>query len=172
MANNHEIKIKTYSPEQTEQVGEAIGNWLEAGDVLTLDGDLGAGKTCLTRGIARGAKFAGRVTSPTFTIVNEYVGGRIKLFHFDTYRLEGVDDFYASGLDEYFDDDGASIIEWSSIIEEALPADAFRAGIFGVGDERELKIELPSSANKHILARFEKLSATLSKLSFGAGGDL
>ena len=130
------ISFKTDSAEQTEKFGEALSKYLEAGSVIALDGDLGAGKTCLTRGIARGIGSITPVASPTFTIVNEYEGGRLMLYHFDTYRLSGEDDFYASGLDEYFQKNGCCIIEWSEVIDGALPSETVKMKISGNGDER------------------------------------
>jgi len=130
------ISFTTDSSEQTERFGEALSKCLEAGTVIALDGDLGAGKTCLTRGIARGMGAEDPVASPTFTIVNEYSGGRLMLFHFDTYRLSGEDDFYASGLDEYFNMNGVCVIEWGGVIEGALPANTMKMKISGNGDER------------------------------------
>ncbi|MBO4650650.1 MAG: tRNA (adenosine(37)-N6)-threonylcarbamoyltransferase complex ATPase subunit type 1 TsaE [Clostridiales bacterium] len=126
----------------TEQLGKAIGEAVRSGDVITLDGDLGAGKTAFTRGLARGMGLPSRVTSPTFTIVNEYndKDGVPRLFHFDTYRLSNCDDFYDAGLDEYFDRDGVCAIEWSSVIEEALPEERIALSISGNGNEREIKI--------------------------------
>lgn len=130
------ISFTTESSEQTEKFGEELSKYLEPGTVIALDGDLGAGKTCLTRGIARGIGADDPVASPTFTIVNEYSGGRLMLFHFDTYRLSGEDDFFASGLDEYFQKDGCCVIEWGGVIEGALPADTMKMKISGNGDER------------------------------------
>ena len=130
------ISFKTDSSEQTEKFGQALSKYLEAGTVISLDGDLGAGKTCLTRGIARGIGAATPVASPTFTIVNEYEGGRLMLDHFDTYRLSGEDEFYASGLDEYFLKDGICVIEWGAVIEGALPSGTMKMKISGNGDER------------------------------------
>lgn len=134
------ISFTTDSSEQTERFGEALSKYLEAGTVMALDGDLGAGKTCLTRGIARGLGSEDPVASPTFTIVNEYSGGRLMLYHFDTYRLSGEDDFYASGLDEYFQKDGCCVIEWGGVIEGALPKETAKMKISGNGDERRFDI--------------------------------
>ena len=134
------ISFITDSSEQTERFGEALSRYLEAGTVIALDGDLGAGKTCLTRGIARGLGSEDPVASPTFTIVNEYSGGRLMLFHFDTYRLSGEDDFYASGLDEYFIRDGVCVVEWGGVIEGALPANTMKMQISGNGDERRFDV--------------------------------
>ncbi|MCR4776692.1 MAG: tRNA (adenosine(37)-N6)-threonylcarbamoyltransferase complex ATPase subunit type 1 TsaE [Saccharofermentans sp.] len=134
------ISFTTVSSEQTERFGEALSKYLEAGTVIALDGDLGAGKTCLARGIARGIGAEDPVASPTFTIVNEYSGGRLMLFHFDTYRLSGEDDFYASGLDEYFTRNGVCVIEWGRVIEGALPENTMKMKISGNGDERRFDV--------------------------------
>ena len=135
------IKFKTTSPEQTEKFGYELATSLCAGDVIALTGDLGAGKTCLTRGIAKGLGSTSHVSSPTFTIVNEYEGGRLLLFHFDTYRLGGSDDFIDAGLDEYFDRGGVCVIEWSSVIDDLLPEDTVRIKITGTGDTRKIEVD-------------------------------
>ena len=134
-------EFETTSPEQTEELGREIGRRLKPGDILSLDGDLGAGKTVITRGICAGMGLdPSDVQSPTFTIVNEYEG-EVPLFHFDTYRLSGEDDFLASGLDEYFYRDGVCVIEWGSVIDGLLPEDAIRIGVFGSGSERKIVID-------------------------------
>lgn len=133
---------KSISVEMTEALGEAMGSVAVPGDVITLDGDLGAGKTAFTRGFARGMGLRSRVTSPTFTIVNEYndKDGVPRLFHFDTYRLGNSDDFYDAGLDEYFERGGVCVIEWSKVIEDALPERRIRMEIEGNGDERTITV--------------------------------
>lgn len=134
------------SVQQTEQIGEQLAAVLKAGDVVALDGDLGAGKTQFTRGICRGMGLNfDDVCSPTFTIVNEYDSpkDRMPLFHFDTYRLAGSDDFIASGLDEYFYRGGVCVIEWSSLIEDILPKNTIKVTIKGNGDVREISIDMP-----------------------------
>lgn len=133
------IKFETTSYEQTERFGEELAKSLKEGDIIAMDGDLGAGKTCMTRGIARGLGVTSHVSSPTFTLVNEYEGGRLMLYHFDTYRLEGEDDFIASGLDEYFGK-GVCVIEWSEVIEGLLN-DAIKIRITGSGDARVIEAE-------------------------------
>ncbi|HWF19881.1 MAG TPA: tRNA (adenosine(37)-N6)-threonylcarbamoyltransferase complex ATPase subunit type 1 TsaE [Verrucomicrobiae bacterium] len=100
------------SPEATLAFGEEWGRAAASGWVIGLSGDLGAGKTQLAKGIARGLGFAGRVHSPTFTLLNQYEGGRLPLFHVDLYRLKTSDQIIAAGLEEYFHPDGVSIIEW------------------------------------------------------------
>ncbi len=101
------------SPRETEALGEAWGRAARAGLVIGISGDLGAGKTQLVKGIARGLGIAARVHSPTFTIVNVYEGGRLALFHLDLYRLETREQIHAAGLDEYLQPDGVSVIEWA-----------------------------------------------------------
>ena len=127
--------MESYSAEETFRLGEMTGGKLKPGAVICLDGDLGAGKTCLARGIARGLGVTSFVSSPTFTIVNEYEGGRIRMFHFDTYRLADEDDFINAGLDEYFGS-GVCVIEWSDVISGVLPGDTVRMRITGSGEER------------------------------------
>lgn len=110
----------THNEIETEALGETLARRLGAGDVVAYRGDLGAGKTAFTRGLARGLGCAGRVTSPTFTVVNEYEG-RLPLFHFDLYRLEGEDALYDIGWEDYLDRGGVCAVEWSERAETALP---------------------------------------------------
>ena len=144
------IRFKTTSPEQTERFGRELAKSFCGGDVIALTGDLGAGKTCLTRGIADGLGSTAHVSSPTFTIVNEYEGGRLMLFHFDTYRLSGPDDFLMSGLDEYFYRGGVCVIEWSDIIEELLPEGTIRMKITGSGNDRSFECECSVKLQKYL----------------------
>ena len=110
----------TNSPEETESVGAALGKILTPGAVIAYRGDLGAGKTAFTRGLARGLGYAEPVTSPTYTIVNEYLGGRLPLFHFDMYRLASSDDLWDIGWDDYLDRGGVCAVEWSENVADAL----------------------------------------------------
>ena len=110
----------TNSPAQTEAIGAALGAILPAGTVLAYRGDLGAGKTAFTRGLARGLGYAEPVTSPTYTIVNEYLGGRLPLFHFDMYRLRSAEDLWDIGWDDYLDRGGICAVEWSENVDEAM----------------------------------------------------
>ncbi len=153
------IRFKTTSPEQTESFGRELAGSFSGGDVIALTGDLGAGKTCLTRGIADGLGSVSHVSSPTFTIVNEYEGGRLMLFHFDTYRLSGPDDFLMSGLDEYFYRGGVCVIEWSDIIEELLPEGTVRMKITGSGNTRTFECECSEEQSKHITEAAHKAGA-------------
>ena len=110
----------THNEIETEALGETLARRLGPGDVVAYRGDLGAGKTAFTRGLARGLGCTGRVTSPTFTVVNEYEG-RLPLFHFDLYRLEGEDALYDIGWEDYLDRGGVCAVEWSERAEAALP---------------------------------------------------
>ena len=110
----------TNSPAETEALGEALGKILPAGTVLAYFGDLGAGKTAFTRGLARGLGYQNAVTSPTYTIVNEYLGGRLPLFHFDMYRLRSAEDLWDIGWEDYLDRGGVCAVEWSENVREAL----------------------------------------------------
>ena len=110
----------TNSPTETETVGAALAQRLTPGAVIAYRGDLGAGKTAFTRGLARGLGIQDPVTSPTYTIVNEYLGGRIPLFHFDMYRLHSADDLFDIGWDDYLERGGVCAVEWSENVEDAL----------------------------------------------------
>ena len=131
----------TNSPEETEKVGAALGAVLKPGTVLAYTGDLGAGKTAFTRGLARGLGATERVTSPTYTIVNEYLSGRLPLFHFDMYRLESSDDLFDIGWEDYLERGGVCAVEWSENVEDALEA-PIRICLEKLGDEmRRITIE-------------------------------
>lgn len=108
------------SVDKTLSLGKQLGKLVHPGDIICLNGDLGAGKTHLTKGIAEGLEIYDHITSPTFTIVNEYYG-RLKLYHFDVYRVNDPDEISAIGFDEYIFSDGVSVIEWSKYIEELIP---------------------------------------------------
>ena len=114
------MKYTTNSPMETEAIGAALGKILPPGSVIAYRGDLGAGKTAFTRGLARGLGCTEIVTSPTYTIVNEYLGGRIPLFHFDMYRLRSSDDLFDIGWDDYLDRGGICAVEWSENVDEAM----------------------------------------------------
>ena len=116
------MEYLSHSAEETEAIGEALGRQLRGGSVVAYRGGLGMGKTAFTRGLARGLGCRGRVTSPTFTIVNEY-NGTTPLFHFDMYRLEDEDALFDIGGDDYLERGGVCAVEWSENVESALPAD-------------------------------------------------
>ena len=110
----------TNSPSETEAVGAALARVLQPGTVIAYRGDLGAGKTAFTRGLARGLGVTERVTSPTYTIVNEYLGGRMPLFHFDMYRLGSEDELFDIGWDDYLERGGVCAVEWSENVWGAM----------------------------------------------------
>jgi len=112
--------IITNSPEETEKIGEKLAAALSPGSVLAFQGDLGAGKTAFTRGLARGLGYRDPVTSPTYTIVHEYLGGRLPLFHFDMYRLSSSDDLWDIGWEDYLDRGGICAVEWSEKVADAM----------------------------------------------------
>ena len=117
---------ETNSPEETYEIGRRMGADATPGTIITLDGDLGAGKTLFTKGFAEGLGVTEPVSSPTFTILQEYHDGRIPLFHFDVYRIGDPGEMDEVGFDDYVYGDGATLIEWSELIEELIPDEAVR----------------------------------------------
>ena len=131
----------TNSPAETEAIGAALGNIINPGTVIAYRGDLGAGKTAFTRGLARGLGCTEIVTSPTYTIVNEYLGGRLPLFHFDMYRLRSSDDLFDIGWEDYLDRGGVCAVEWSENVDDAME-DAVYITIEKLGeDSRRITVE-------------------------------
>ncbi len=117
------MRFVTNSEGETEALGARLADKLAPGAVIAFTGDLGAGKTAFTRGLARGLGIADRVTSPTFTIVNEYEGGRLPLFHFDMYRLSSSDELFDVGWEDYLARGGVCAVEWSENVSDALEGD-------------------------------------------------
>ena len=135
------MQFLTNSPVETESIGEKLANILRPGTVIAYRGDLGAGKTAFTRGLARGLGCNEIVTSPTYTIVNEYLGGRIPLFHFDMYRLASSDDLWDIGWEDYLDRGGVCAVEWSENVDDAME-NAIYITIEKTGEEsRRITIE-------------------------------
>ena len=135
------MQFITNSPAETEAIGCSLGKILPAGTVLAYRGDLGAGKTAFTRGLARGLGCTDLVTSPTYTIVNEYLGGRLPLFHFDMYRLASSDDLFDIGWEDYLDRNGICAVEWSENVADAME-DAVSVTVEKLGaDSRRITIE-------------------------------
>jgi tRNA threonylcarbamoyladenosine biosynthesis protein TsaE len=132
----------SHSAAETESLGEQWGRTVERGVVLALRGDLGAGKTQLVRGLARGLGVPGRVHSPTFTLVNEYRGGRLPLFHLDLYRLETAEQVRGAGIADYLRPDGVAVIEWA----ERIPAEEWRATRV-----RQVRIEVLNETDRRIV---------------------
>ena len=120
------MKLISRSPEETRAIGARLADRLQGGEVVAFTGDLGAGKTAFVSGMAQALGVEERVTSPTFTIVNEYEGGRLPLFHFDMYRLGSADELFHIGWEDYLARGGVCAVEWSERVEDALPADTIR----------------------------------------------
>jgi tRNA threonylcarbamoyladenosine biosynthesis protein TsaE len=135
----------SHSPAETQSLGESWGRAAERGLVMALSGDLGAGKTELVKGIARGIGVTARVHSPTFTLVNEYGGGRLRLFHLDLYRLETPGQIVAAGLEEFLQPDGVTVIEWAERIS------GLASGVRGPGNFVKVKIEIVSEAERKLI---------------------
>ncbi len=133
------MEFITRSPQETERLGAALAQYLLPGDVLAYTGDLGAGKTAFTRGLAAGLGITDRVTSPTYTVVNEYLSGRLPLFHFDMYRLHSADELFDIGWEDYLTRGGVCAVEWSENVEEALE-DPIRVELRKVNDDPEQRV--------------------------------
>ena len=145
----------SHSAEETQALGGAWGREAVSGLVIALCGDLGAGKTQLAKGIARGLGITGRVHSPTFTLVNHYEGGRLPLFHVDLYRLDSPDQIIAAGLEEYFNTAGVSVIEWA---ERWL----------GAADQAKLEFQSPAPRLRRV--QIETLNETERRITYEDSG--
>jgi len=142
------MTVTTHNEAETAALGVRLAGLLRPGDVIAMYGDLGSGKTALTRGIAAGMGLSSRVSSPTFTIVNEYLG-KIPLFHFDMYRLADSDELFEIGWEDYLARGGVCAVEWSENVPGAFPADTIRV-LFRKTDEttREIEILMPEGRNE------------------------
>jgi tRNA threonylcarbamoyladenosine biosynthesis protein TsaE len=151
------FSVITSSRSQTEEVGRVLGTMLEAGDMVCLYGDLGAGKTHFSYGVAQGLLVQDRyITSPTFTFVNEYQG-RIPLYHIDLYRLKDPSELESIGFEEYIDSDGATVIEWADRAEEELPDEKLNVYISDVSENsREIGFFAEGERYVKLLAGFKK----------------
>ena len=132
------MQITTHSADETQALGQKLASRLAPGDVIAYFGDLGAGKTAFTRGLAQGLGITDPVTRPTYTIVNEYLSGRIPLFHFDMYRLSSSDELFDIGWEDYLSRGGVCAVEWSENVEDALQ-DAIRVTIEKDADEPDTR---------------------------------
>jgi len=130
-------KVILKNEQETIAFGQKLGSFLEAGDLITMEGDLGAGKTTMTKGIGKALGVTRVINSPTFNILKGYTG-RIPLYHLDVYRLEGVSQ--ELGFEEYFDGDGVCVVEWAQFIEDELPHDRLEINIIHVEGGREVKL--------------------------------
>ena len=153
----------SHSERETEDIGAALARTLQPGDVIALRGGLGMGKTAFVRGLARGLGYPGRVTSPTFALVNEYEGGRLPLFHFDLYRLDGAGELYDLGWDEYQERGGVCAVEWSERADELFPPDTITVTLERVPD---------SDASRRVIITGKSLKAFSYSPSSGAARHL
>ena len=135
------MEIISHSPAETESLGEKFGRAAQHGLVIALSGELGAGKTQLVKGLARGLGITARVHSPTFTLVNEYGGGRLRLFHLDLYRLESPEQILSAGLEEFLQPDGVAVVEWAERIYDLR---------FTIYDLKKVQIEMMSETERRI----------------------
>lgn len=136
------LELLTHSAQETRAFGEKLAQRLRGGDVLLLEGELGAGKSELTRGIARGLGVTGPVTSPSFTILQVYGDGRLPLYHFDWYRLSAAEELYELSMDEYLYDDGVAVVEWPDRAAEAIPKMRLRVILRACGEnERAIRLQ-------------------------------
>lgn len=151
------LKIILNGLKETDEFGIRLGKLLRPGDVVCLNGELGAGKTTLTKSIGLGLGVEDYITSPTFSLINEYEG-RYPVYHFDVYRLENADELYDLGFDEYFYGKGVSIIEWADKIEKFLPEERIVLDIENRDniDERKVKITIKGSRYNEILEELNK----------------
>lgn len=151
------LKIILNGLKETDEFGIRLGKLLKPGDVVCLNGELGAGKTTLTKSIGLGLGVEDYITSPTFSLINEYEG-RYPVYHFDVYRLENADELYDLGFDEYFYGKGVSIIEWADKIEKFLPEERIVLDIENRDniDERKVKITIKGSRYNEILEELNK----------------
>ncbi|HEY3297036.1 MAG TPA: tRNA (adenosine(37)-N6)-threonylcarbamoyltransferase complex ATPase subunit type 1 TsaE [Armatimonadota bacterium] len=147
-----ETVIQTNNPSETEELGARIGSALEPGMVLALIGDLGAGKTTLTKGIARGLEVSDLVHSPTFNLIHEH-HGRIPVYHFDLYRLTTPEQLEDLGYEDYFYGEGTAVVEWPEKIMNMLPADHIEIRIKGTDDARTFEIKATGDNSASILSR-------------------
>lgn len=151
------MELLIHNPNETENVAEIIGSVAEPGDTIILSGDLGAGKTTMTKGIALGLGIDQMIKSPTYTIIREYQKGRLPLYHMDVYRVEdGADDL---GLDEYFEGDGLSVVEWGKLLGEFLPADYLEITIAKDStdlEKRLLDVQSHGKRSEQFLERIQK----------------
>jgi tRNA threonylcarbamoyladenosine biosynthesis protein TsaE len=157
--DNQTVDFVSHSPEQTQRLGVRLGELLEPGDLICLAGDLGAGKTTLAQGLGRGWGTAGRIASPTFTLVNQYPrvhDGRI-LYHIDAYRLESLGEIITVGVEDLFDDQGALMIEWPERLEAILPAERLWISLEYLDDtRRSLRLTAVGPRHAQLLKQFRR----------------
>lgn len=131
-----EFTITTNSSKETANLGERLGRIIKKDSVIAFLGGMGSGKTCLTSGLCKGLDYLGDVTSPTFALVNEYLGGRLNVYHFDMYRINDDDELYALGFYDYLEQDGVCVVEWSENILSSLPENSIYISFKRIDDNK------------------------------------
>jgi tRNA threonylcarbamoyladenosine biosynthesis protein TsaE len=161
------VDLSTRAPEETRNVGEALAGLLVPGDVVSLTGDLGAGKTCLVQGAARGLGVEEPVGSPTFVLVREYRGGQLPVYHLDVYRLDRLQEVIDLGFEDLLDPEGVVFVEWGSVIDALLPDSFLEIELTVPGDGEERRLAL-SARGPAWAERWERLEQILVPWSEGA----
>ncbi len=161
-----EVLLEAQTAADTRAIGAALAELLQPGDALALTGELGAGKTTLVQGIARGLGYAGAVVSPTFTLVREY-RGRLCLYHVDVYRLERVQDVIELGFEEMLDGDGVLVVEWGDAVEQLLPPEHLLVELTVPGPDERRRLSL-SGIGPSWAARWERLEQALEPWELAA----
>lgn len=161
------VELFTRAPEETRKVGETLAGLLVPGDVVSLTGDLGAGKTCLVQGAARGLGVEEQVASPTFVLVREYRGGQIPVYHLDVYRLDNLQDVIDLGFEDLLDPEGVVFVEWGSAIDALLPESVLEVELTmpGEGDDRRLSVTARGLAWAERWERLEGILAAWQEAS-------
>ena len=144
------MTFETHSVAETQALGAALAKQLQPDDVLLMVGDMGAGKSEFTRGLARGLGVTGYVTSPTFTILQVHEDGRLPLYHFDWYRLSSAEELYELSMDEYLQNGGVAVIEWPSRAEEVLPESYLEVALEPLGDDERRITFTPVGGFRHL----------------------
>jgi tRNA threonylcarbamoyladenosine biosynthesis protein TsaE len=155
------VDFVSHSADQTRRMGARLGQLLVGGEVLCLTGDLGTGKTCLVQGIGQGLEFEDRITSPSFTLVNEYRGGRLPLYHVDLYRIVDAKAALTFGLDEYLYGEGVCAIEWAERVEEIWPGEYLRVSLRHIDDAKR------GLTFRGFGVQYERLVRRLKRRAFG-----
>jgi tRNA threonylcarbamoyladenosine biosynthesis protein TsaE len=159
--DEHTVDFVSHSAEQTVRLGRRLGRLLEGGEVVCLIGDLGAGKTCLVQGVGAGLGIEDRITSPTFTLVNEYREGRLVLHHIDLYRISEAEAALAFGLDEYLYDDGVCAIEWAERVRDIWPEEYLLISLRHI-DETKRGVTMRAYGD-----RYDRLLTQFIRTAFG-----
>ena len=159
--DEHTVDLVSHSTEQTRRLGSRLGELLEGGEVICLLGELGTGKTCLVQGIGTGLGVTDRITSPTFTLINEYRGERLTLYHVDLYRIADAEAALAFGLDETIYGEGVCAIEWAARVREAWPEERLLVSLRHI-DETKRGVTLRAFG-----ARYRRLLARFKQAAFG-----